>query len=74
MEVVPKILGVMVGEVVAPDRLNILGRGVLDVDLALINNGGKVLLVDFAPRLGIVGISRRSWHWAKAKLWQERER
>ncbi len=61
-------LGVTVGKVVAPDCLNIFGRGILDANLALVNEGGEVLLVDFAPWLWIVGISRQSWHWAKAKI------
>ncbi len=71
MEVAPKNLGVTVGKVVAPDCFNFFRRDVHDVNLALVDEGDKVLLVDFAPQLWIIGISCRSWHWAKAKIMAE---
>ena len=48
--------------------LHFFRRDVHDVNLALVDEGGKVLLVDFAPWLWIIGISRQSWHWAKVKI------
>ena len=58
----------MVDEVVAMDTLNVLQGCVLDVDLALINKGGKLLFVNFTTGQRIAGVSGSSWHWARSKI------